>query len=274
MPTATAPSGMRRKLRINSGDPKYVKITKSVKVKPMKDTQKAGVLAVVRRMLARNIENKTIGWDVESLTPHNNAITAADCYGLVQTVPAIASGTGDSSQQRIGDRIKPKALVVKGLISFQQENLPSAQPLIVRVMILAQKDIKNTAQLSSTATNVLLHPAGASADETAFNGNVRDLLYPVNKNKFRVYMDKQYTLCSGDLAGGNSHEQNTQWFKRFKYSFKDLPANLTYDEANGDNCNNFAPFICIGYAYADGTAPSLVTKIQATVHSQLTFEDA
>lgn len=231
-------------------------------------------------MLAKNIENKTVGWDVESLTPHNSPIGSGDCYGLVQTifpVGSTAANTGDSSQQRIGDRIKPKSLTVRGIVSFRQDVLPDARPVIVRVLILAQKDIKVTSGLSSAAADVLLHPGGnaANSDETPFNGNVRDLLYPVNKNKFRVYMDKQLMLCSGDLAGSQSHEQLPNFFKKFKYSFKDLPGSLTYDASSGNYANNFAPFIAIGYAYADGSAPDQVaTKVQATVHSQLTFEDA
>lgn len=230
--------------------------------------------------MARNTENKRIGYLVEDVNPHNAAITGADCYPLVaQIQPAGSAGGSNSSQQRIGDRIKPVSLVVKGRVSFNQNYLPSQQPIIVRVMILQQKDIKVGVNMApSFAAASLLHPGQLGADEIAFSGNLDEIDYPINKNKFRVYMDKKIQLCSGDLAAGTSREQLTQWARGWSFTFKkkQLPASLTFDTTAGNWPNNFAPFVCLGWSYADGTSPGNVGVIPIvhTVSSYLDFEDA
>ena len=55
---------------------------------------KEGVLAVVRRMIARNTENKYIGSQLELNVTHNSAIGSADCEPVIMEVSPIDSATG------------------------------------------------------------------------------------------------------------------------------------------------------------------------------------
>lgn len=248
----------------------------------MKASQKAGVMELVKRMISKRIENKSIGWDIESNTMHNGPISATDCQPLIQQIYPdgdTTAGHGDSSQQRIGDKINPKSLSVKGILSFNQADLPDQRPIYVRVLILAQKDIKLGASVNgNVATSVLLHPAGLSQDEGPYSGYTRNILYPINRNKFRVYYDKTFMLCSGALSNnGKSVEQLPNWVKRWSYTFKskNLPTALTYDAASDNWANNFAPFLAIGYSYGDGSQPDTDNaKVLSTCHTQLYYEDA
>lgn len=232
---------------------------------------------MVRRMLARNMENKVVGWKVEDGVNHNSAISSADCEPIVGEITPIDSASGNTSQQRMGDRIKPKSLVVKGVVSFNTSIPPTGQEsYYVRVIIASQKSIKVGSQVLGSAvdTNRLLHPgfAGVGVDQAPFTGDTMELHYPVNKNLFKVYMDKIIKL---DPPAPGSVEAVPTFSKRWSYRFKSLPSTLTFDEGNGDWANNFAPFVAIGYAFSDNTSPDVITThIRSNVFSQLEFEDA
>lgn len=256
----------------------YMKVTKKVKVPKMKDTTKAGVLAVVRRMIARNMENKLIGWPVELNVDHNRSITAPDCYPLIQQIAPIDSAVGNTSQQRMGDRIKPKSLRVKGVTSFTPESCNTSQNVYVRVVIAAQKSIKVGSQVAAgnVAAAQLLRPGytGAGNDQVPFSGSTIDLNAPINKDLFRVYYDKTFKLTTAVVSGGGV-EQQPLYSHRWSYKFKQLPSALTFDEANGNWPNNFAPFVAMGYAFSDGTLDALTfTRLRQNVSSFLEFEDA
>lgn len=224
-------------------------------------------MTVAKRATARAIPNKYIGWQVEALTDHNSQITNPDCYALVQQ---LAKGT--SVYEREGDRVKPKSLTVKGQISVNPDYNPDTKPMYVRVIIAQQKTVRSVGQYANLDTTHLLKPTFAGLSEVSFTGAEPQISYPVNRDLFRVYMDKVFLITP---AGAISGEPRVGSQKRWSYRFKQLPSSLTYDEGNGDYANNFAPFVALGYVYADGTAPDVLnTRIQHTVYSQLSFEDA
>jgi len=219
-------------------------------------------------MIEKNTEDKEVGWTVEQ-TSHNSAIGPADCVPVVQDLPEGTGGEG-----RLGDRIKPKRLVVSGVIALDPLFQPDTKPMMVRVIIAIQKDIK--VSTSITAGNVdtahLLRPGFTAAPEVGFTGVRANLNFPINDNKFRVLMDKTYTFCPTSAASGFPLT-NAQI--RFKKVIKKLPASFLYDAGNGDYANNYAPFFCLGYAYPDGTAAdTATTRIKTTIFSKLTYEDA
>jgi len=226
----------------------------------------------MRKMLGKDVENKEIGHSIEVLTNHNSAIANPD---LVPIIPEIASGTDGST--RLGDRIKPKSLVVKGVFSIKtDDDYIDNKALLVRCLILSQKDVKVGSRVGvDTDPSHLLRTAIPAASEIPFAGNRNEILYRVNENKFRVYMDKTFLLAPTAATAdplGNSQVNNV---RTFSYVFKDLPANLTFDEGNGDWANNFAPFFCLGYAFADGSSPDVVaTRVISDVYSRLSYEDA
>lgn len=241
------------------------------KGKTLSKPMRQAVASVAKSVLSRAAENKVIATLAEQDVAHNFPIGAADCEPLV---PEISQGP--MANQRIGDRVKPKRLTVKGVISLNPEQGWAAQSDIYgRVLILAQKDLKVGSQIlaSDVDTAHLLRPALATAasDEAPFNGNTCDLMYPVNTEKFRVYMDKTFKFAVTKAA---SVETMPRYSHRWSYTFKQLPASLTWDEGNGDWANNFAPFVCVGFAYSDGGAPETVqTKFITNTYAHLEYED-
>lgn len=220
----------------------------------------------MKRMIHQNQENKEVGWRIQANVAHNSGITNAD---LVPIVPEIAPGTDGST--RIGDKVKPLRLTVKGIVSVDEN--PDIRPYYVRILMLSQKDVKVGAKVGTdTDPAHLLRTAIPGASEIAFSGNREELDYYVNDNKFKVYYDKQFLVTPSTVASGQP--QKGSQFK-FSKTFKSLPTHFTFDEGNGNWVNNFAPFFAIGYAYADGGAPDTVTtRINCEAYARLTYEDA
>jgi len=220
-------------------------------------------------MLHQNVENKEIGNVIQSNVAHNSGITNAD---LVPLIPEIASGTDGST--RLGDRIKPLSLKVKGTVSVYEN--PDTKPFYVRILMLTQKDVKVGSQVgTSTDPAHLLRTAIPGASEIAFSGNRAELDYYVNDNKFKVLYDKTTLIAPVTTVGSGAG--NSAQFSQFRFSktIKSLPAHFSFDEGNGNWVNNYAPFFAIGYAYADGSAPDTVTtRISCQAYSRLTYEDA
>lgn len=240
--------------------------------KKLSKGMRTAVAAVAKRVISRQAEDKVCGVNPESDVLHNSPIGSADCEPVIMEIPQ-----GVDSNKRVGDRITPKQLKVHGVVAISPDAAPYATPkdLYVRVMILAQKDIKAGAEVLSGGvdTGALLRSGfGGTGDAEPFTGDTGNLLIPVNTNLFRVYYDKQFKLDSSNLAAGTSAPISAKW--SYTFTKKNLPASLYFDEGNGDWPNNFAPFLAIGYAYADGTAPDTVgTRIISNCYSQLRFED-
>lgn len=231
---------------------------------------KAQVAQAVKTALAKETENKQVGFEPERNVLHNSGITSGDSFAIIGKI-----NQGTESIQRIGDKIKPKRLTVRGVVTLDDQTaLGVVMPIYVRILIIAQKNIKIATQIGPAfAVNNLLKPAFDPNPEVPFLGYVQDLAYPVNTDLFRVYMDKVVKLVpTGATVGTNPLPQ---WTARWSYTFKSLPSSLTFSDADGAYCNNFAPFGCIGYAYSDNTGPdTLSTRLLSSTFTHLTFEDA
>jgi len=203
---------------------------------------------------------------VENNVLHNAPISDADVVPIVQSIPE-----GTSSLTRLGDRIKPKSLKVRGVVGLNPDYNPNNKPMIVSVYILAAKDKKTNSLVTAGAGLAdLLKPNIGGTEQVPWDGTTLRSTYPVNTDKFRVYMAKQFRLAPGSLGGGTREFDFFKW----KYTFKDLPASLTFDEANGDDANNFAPFLAIGWCYTDGSATDVTPRLTSNCSSILSYEDA
>lgn len=251
---------------------------KSAKKATLAPKTEVAVKQIVKRAIDRSIQDKRVGFQVEDRVFHNSPISAGDCVPLINQIAPLDSTVGNLDQQRQGDKIRLKNMAVRGILALKPDAQTSTQTLLVRVMLLAQKDIKvGSAVVAGTVDAAHLmapdYNSAPGADQTNFSGNTVSVYQPINTDKFRVYYDKVFKLCPATNATVQNELNMVRWSYRFSKS--KLPANLTFDAGNGDWANNFAPFLAIGYAYADGTAPDLVsTKIVSHCDSYLTFEDA
>jgi hypothetical protein len=186
------------------------------------------------------------------------------------------TAAGSTATQRIGDRITPKSLTVKGVLSVNpDQGTNDLGDFYARIVIATQKDIKVGSRIVTGAVNAgsLLRPGfdTPGTDQVQFLGNTLELTYPINKDLFHVYYDK---VVKFKMTKSLSQDTWDSYSHRWSYTFKKLPASLTFDEGNGNWPNNFAPFVAVGYAYSDGKAPDTIQlKLIHNCFSQLTFED-
>jgi len=218
-------------------------------------------------MIGKEAENKTRGFNVEQNVLHNAAIGDGDVVPILGSIPE-----GTSSNERLGDRVRPKSLTVRGVIGLNPDYNPNNKPMIISVYVLSCKDKKTNALVTAGAGLAdLLKPNIGGTEQVPWDGSTMRSTYPVNSEKFKVHYAKQFRIAPGSLAGGTREFDYVKW----KYSFKSLPASLTWDEGTGDDCNNFAPFLAIGWCYTDGTAGTITEqRLTSCCFSQLSYEDA
>lgn len=232
-----------------------------------------GLSNLVRRIANRGIEVKHVGTNTVNADFNSTISAAAECYPLM---PTVSEGT--DGHNRIGDKVKPKYLLVKGKLhyssSVQGTYLP---PSTVRIMILTQKNVKTRAQVGTVDTDHLLKDNIGTDVGRAYTGSSFDNLAPINKDLFHVYMDRKVKmraqiekqLGDNNTVLGYATQRTYTFTKKIK-----CPASLTFDDGNGDTPNNFCPFICLGGVNDDSSTPwTLTTPYHLTVQSELYFVD-
>lgn len=230
------------------------------------------VKQVVRKEIQRMAEDKTVMLQVTNQL-HNSSITSGDCYALMPPVP---QGTDDWN--RVGDKLRPKWLRVKGYVSLDFDvvhNTPAlspsgrGDPIYVRVIAFTQNNVKSGGITLVQPSLLFRGPAGSAV---SFTGGPYDLLNDINTDLFKVLLDKRVELIpqvqnsyTAPLPHGATH------FFTFKIK---CPAVLKYDNSSNNFPNNFNPIIACGYGYTNLTPPdTTATPVTFTCTSTLCFED-
>lgn len=232
-----------------------------------------GLTKLVRRIANRGVEVKHVGQNVVDADFNSTITAAAEAYPII---PAVTEGT--DGHQRIGDKIKPKYLLVKGKLHYALSMAGNyIPPSTVRVMILSQKNVKTRSQMGTVDTDHLLKDNIGTDVARGYSGSPFDNLAPINKDLFTVHMDKKFKMRAQiEKELGNSNTvlgYATQRTMTFTKKIK-CPASLNFDDGNGNYPNNFCPFVVVGGVNDDSTSAwSLTTPYHVTVQSELYFVD-
>lgn len=251
---------------------------KLVKAPISKPAAKA-VRSIVKKEIHKQAEDKFSGVVVDQ-TFNSTISSGGECYSLV---PSVSVGNLDN--QRIGDKIRGKYLMIKGYVQIAENQINYIPPSTVRVMILSQKNLKTHDQVATTpqpAVDFLLKDNVASSAARAYGGGRYDNLAPINKEMFRVHMDRKFrfnwtnqqTPTAGTgvpTVGWQAGNDRTKYFTcRIK-----LNRTLTYDDVNGLYPNSLSPFICVGSVCDDDEGPfTLQTPWHVCTQSILYYEDS
>lgn len=243
----------------------------------------AAVRKIAKTAISRSAETKYV--TTQSDRNFNSSISSAtECYELV---PQVSIGTGD--YQRIGDKIYGKYLYIRGHVqwdsNFLQQHSTTAYlpPATLRILIVSQNDIKVGNQVSTrAAVGQLLKDNVGTGTARAYTGGMWDNLAPINKDLFKVHMDRKVKLnwinwSMSNTGGGGQSESQAVGNDRTKYFYCRIKLHRTmkFDDANGDYPNSFAPFLCVGAVNDDGTSAwSLQAPYRVSWNSTLYFTDA
>jgi len=218
------------------------------------------LVRLIKSVINNNVETKHVGGIVENAGLHNAFISSADLFGVL---PPLSQGV--DAFERIGDKIKPVSLRLKGCLSFNG-NYTSASPLIIKLYVLQWKPQRDSVGGFASVPVAQLLDAGGSL--TSFDGSAIRAMLPINKNDFDVLATRTFKIS--DSANEN-HKCETA-----SYNISvPLPARLLYQAGGRTSPSNFAPFMCIGWYYEDGAIPAAEDAyVYNTTHAMLYFKDA
>lgn len=249
-------------------------IVKAKRTYKRKPPSKDLILRVVKNYESRQLETKQQTVSM-TYTLFNSSIgSVSEFYPLM---PAVIAGT--SNNNRIGDTIQPTKLIIRGYISFASDSNINAQEIISRMFVLQDKSVKNYNLLTSMSIKILDN----GATDVPFTGSLLDIIMPQNKKRFRFFSDRKHTFLksygyTNPTTGTSQVSMHSSTVKYFTVTLtpKHLPAKLTYDPSDNNAYPlNFAPFIALGYAYAQNNTPdNIETKIGMSYTSTLYYKDA
>lgn len=252
---------------------------KLYKKKPLKVTP--AVKSYVTRAIRRNVETKMASLTY-TLTSFNGAITSV--ADIITVLPTVNQGT--DTNNRIGQKVKPLKLVVRGYVVYNTDDIAGtglldAKMLGGRLFLYQSKGNKN---FNNSIYESNLLDLGNSTKQ--FGGTAMDWITPTNKNLFTFFKDKKFVVqkpygTTNDSSPAHSTTincMNRSLYTPFVFTLtqKELPAFFNYDDSLNLNYPvNFNPTMSLGYCdLLNKTPDTLTSQLQMEFISTLYYEDA
>lgn len=246
------------------------------------------LIKMVKKVIHDQVENKQAFHSTgDSLVKFNSVVDSAG--DILQIVPSISQGFTENT--RTGDQIRSQKFSVKGFVKLDtnvsgtgtSQNFKYSQ-VMVRLMVLSMKQRSSYADVTgaSASLSTLLRKGGVT---TGFNGYLRDIYAPINTDVFTVHYDSKFMLSQDAIISpNNTTTPGVSWvtsdiskaIKFFKIDLKCKNRLLKYDPVVGSSTypTNYAPFLCLGYSYLDGSGPDILdTKVGLQYDAVLEYED-
>ena len=213
-------------------------------------------------------------------TQFNSAISSAsEYYGVL---PGIGAGVGPN--QRIGDQIRPKRIVIRGYLNFVTDapSYNGAVMLISRLFCFQPKTVRNNTLVSSNVSANLLTNGG---NPQAFTGALLDIMRPTNNEEFTFFAQRKHTflkpwgltnqLITNVNVDMTSVDKSLVYFFTITLTQKHIPAVLKYASDSQTYPTNFAPLLALGYANSTNALPDTAfQRIGMSYSSTMFYEDA
>lgn len=237
----------------------YKKVT--IKVAREAPKPSAALTRVVKKIVRGEAETKNITALLENATAHNSPITAGD---WTYPLPFIPQGVGEN--QRDGDRVRPKALIVKLHVSFPA-SVGGFPPIQARVHVVKHKKFTSQPQFAAhiaTENLSLLDDGGGGT--SPYDGTILASQYRVNTKLFTDVKTLNFTL-----SRDNSAPTTGSPFREYTIRIP-CPKVLVY-EMGATLPENFCPAMAFGYTYANGAPPDTAPTPVVWAKSFFTYTD-
>jgi len=197
-------------------------------------------------------------------TSYNGVInTGAD---FLNVVPDI--GVGGNENQRIGSRINPIKIVMKGYFIYKANTTYDAKMIGVRQFLLKPKTSNsNTNFVIDTAQLKILDFGGVTAE---YDGTINHHLAPHNKDLWTFIKDKRYVIQkpygimnAGAAANADVSMQSVSptMFRPFTFTIKKFPKQFIYDNSiSATQPTNYSLYHAIGYTDLFNAAADTITQ--------------
>lgn len=210
------------------------------------------------------------------MTSFNAAI--ASSTDLLRVMPYIIQGTGQGD--RIGNRISPVKIVVRGVVSAYLSEYQYAWQIGVRMFMFCDK-VNPSGQIAIN-NYAILNNGGVSSN---FSGAAMDYTTPHNTDQFKWLKDKRWvvfkpwgytnTAVPSVTADMTSPGQNLVKYFTIVVLKKKMPKTLCYDATYSSNLPvNFNPKLALGYCdMLNFGADTVNTKVRMEYTSTLYYKD-
>lgn len=228
-------------------------------VKPTK-----ALSTVVRKLVQRNSETKNQVRMLSNYALYDFPITTAD---WLYPLPSLTQGTLEN--QRVGDSVRPKALIVKVHVAFNSQ-IGGFKTIKCRIHVVKHKKFTSQptllANMPSESAQLLSVGDGSL---TSYDGTIENGQYQLNTDVWTSVKTLNFTL-SKDASAPTQPAP----FREFTIRIP-CPKVLKY-ESGSIYPENFCPALALGACYVDGTGPAIAptTPIMMFAQSYFTYTDA
>lgn len=260
---------------------KKVYARKMKKTYKKKGTSKTTVKAIVKREIARNIENKTfsIYTSVQPVYPYGSPNFQASINPVTPYASYLSIVQGTSQGTRTGNEIKIKSLMFKFVLTPTIFDATfNFQPRPTDVILWIFYDKTNDNIIPQIGTD-FLQLGGSSVP---LQNSLIDITAPVNTDRYRVLFRKVYKVGfasyngSGTLAAFQSFSNN-DYKLNIRGSVNLMPYIVKHVKFNDNNATPttrglFAVFQAV--SAAGGAYSSAYIPVNAAVTVDMQYEDA
>lgn len=262
-------------VKFSKGSKKVVKTRRYTKAKASVSTVKS----IVKREIARNIENKVIEayYDGNALYTygHANWVTQ-NVFPVCPYATVMSIAQGANQQQRIGNQIKTKKLIFSGCLFPNFYNVttnPIPKPLEVVMWIIYDREAPSIDPVPGTDFIQL------GSTTSALVGNLSDILCDVNNDRYRLVARKVLKLGYANYGGtgtqvaGQAFANNDfKLNQRFRFDLtKHYPKIVKYND-NYTSPTSRGLFCVIQPVPADGTVATPATALPCYISYALSYQ--
>lgn len=239
--------------------------------KKLMASKKRATTGDVNRILSKRIEGKH--YNDYGANQSIIVCNAANPPSTRNLLPVLSQGLGQGN--RIGNavRVRSSKLVVFVNVTSAASDI-AATPTMIRVWIVSSKILNTNAPASLQFTDFF--QLGSS--NSGFQGNMLDMLFPVNTDNWTVYMDKTIKVGLGSIPAtnvNNNYPDNSSFNHKFEFDWSDnFKSKLDYDDAPTEvtNRNLFMVYCACRSDGASATAGTTIAEFHFT--NNVIYEDA
>lgn len=239
---------------------------------------------MIRREISRNIESKTVqhyDYDQRLYGVNNVSFQTDNIFPLGPDPGSLIVTQGVTQSQRIGNVVKTKKLMFKGTfvpLPYDGTFNPQPQPVQLTMWIFYDKT-NPVAVPTPTASNDFFQNGAASK---GFQNDLTDNWSPVNTDRYRVLLRRNFKLGFAQFAGSGASVTNQNFANNdFKLNCN-FSINLTkyYPKMVKFNDGTTTPttrglFCMVTYALANGgQVPPAAYMVGMQWMQNYVFEDA
>jgi len=262
--------------------PKSIRPSRPARHQKKKTTKMVKAMTkVAERVFHKNAENKLVvahngnnpGGDqrYSYALGFNSSISGSG--DLYQLIPQISQGTTEGT--RIGNTIRPRSLIIRGIVGANQAYSDSAT-LMARIFVASPVNYKSYNQLTSAAADLSQLLDFGQFGTGGFQGYPSDVDAKVNTKLWRVHKQKTFKIVKASGTGSGQSAPTGTAEHRFTMKIP-CPKTLKFSQDSDLLPENFSPYLMIAYvdpSLTSGSPDYANQRIVASWSVDFEYEDA